>query len=289
MPPHLTFAAAWTAATGLLAFTVHNGALRTVDAAILQLVADARWPQLDEIANWLFRLGFLQVDAAIAAAWTAILLLRARHMPPEKRAMASRALRQRARMGPDISLQACAKPRADISLQETASVHVYPPIGHRATLSAYTPLLVFAIIATQAALRLVVNQPAPGTHYALPRPLTTGAAGAALDAADANIRRAFQAASADEQRNTFPSGHAARALFLALLAASAISRLERVSRALRRAAAAALVALGLLVGYTTLYFGYHWPSDVLAGFTIAAAAFHLARHLQRGQPSPLRT
>lgn len=31
-----------------------------------------------------------------------------------------------------------------------------------------------------------------------------------------------------------------------------------------------------LVGYSTLYFGYHWPSDLVGGYLMALTAYALA-------------
>src|SRR5207302_3445714 len=82
---------------------------------------------------------------------------------------------------------------------------------------------------------------------------------------------------------SFPSGHATRALFLALVASSQTrpgsrGRAERSGR--RGALTAALVVggflLAALVGYSALYFGYHWPSDVLGGYLLAVIAWQLA-------------
>lgn len=42
-----------------------------------------------------------------------------------------------------------------------------------------------------------------------------------------------------------------------------------------------LAAVALLVGYSAIYFGYHWPSDVLGGYLLALAAYPLAGWVRR--------
>ncbi|NLC58080.1 MAG: phosphatase PAP2 family protein [Armatimonadetes bacterium] len=68
----------------------------------------------------------------------------------------------------------------------------------------------------------------------------------------------------------FPSGHAMLALcfygFLAYLAAR-----SPWPAWLRAVAAAACVLLALAVGFSRVYLGVHWPSDVAAGFVAGAA------------------
>lgn len=63
-------------------------------------------------------------------------------------------------------------------------------------------------------------------------------------------------------RFSFPSGHAAAAMSVALGAALALP-----------AAAPWLLGLGVLVGGSRCYLGVHYPGDVLAGWILAAAAF----------------
>lgn len=60
---------------------------------------------------------------------------------------------------------------------------------------------------------------------------------------------------------SFPSGHAAAALSVALAAASLLSA----------PAAAAIVAVALLVGLSRCYLGVHYPGDVVAGWALALA------------------
>lgn len=69
-------------------------------------------------------------------------------------------------------------------------------------------------------------------------------------------------------RFSFPSGHAAAALSVSLGMAAAMP-----------AAAPLFVPLGLLIGVTRCYLGVHYPGDVVAGWSLAAAAFLLGAAL----------
>jgi len=64
---------------------------------------------------------------------------------------------------------------------------------------------------------------------------------------------------------SFPSGHAlAAATFFPLLARTWTRERPREKWAARAAAA----ALAIFIGFGRLYLGVHWPSDVLAGWTL---------------------
>ncbi len=75
---------------------------------------------------------------------------------------------------------------------------------------------------------------------------------------------------------SLPSGHAlASATFYPLLARAVA--LRRPDRA--RAAYLAAAAMALYIGIGRLYLGVHWPSDVLAGWTLGAAQTVLAMRI----------
>ena len=88
---------------------------------------------------------------------------------------------------------------------------------------------------------------------------------------------------------SFPSGHALFATaFFGGLAALLYRRLGRTW--LRVAVAAAAVAVILLIGFSRIYLGVHYPSDVLGGFAagvvwVAAVALgdRIASHRRRGR------
>lgn len=65
-----------------------------------------------------------------------------------------------------------------------------------------------------------------------------------------------------EDRFSFPSGHAAAGLSMALPVCFALSAPAGLS----------LLALGLLVGVSRCYLGVHYPGDVVAGWVLAASA-----------------
>jgi membrane-associated phospholipid phosphatase len=198
--------------------------LASVDQRILEVVAAARPRALVDLLNWIFRIGYAQVDAVVAIAWAAWLWWR-----------------------------------------------------RRSVVAALPPLVFFAAVGLEAGLRLVVEQPQPDSHFALKRVDVGPSVVTTIDRADAAARQTFAAtapptSTTSSQRGSFPSGHACRSLFLALVVLGG-----RPWTAGRRAAT--IVSAGL-VGYTALYFGYHWPSDVLAGYLLAAACYQLARWLR---------
>jgi undecaprenyl-diphosphatase len=68
---------------------------------------------------------------------------------------------------------------------------------------------------------------------------------------------------------SFPSGHAMNSAIAYLTLAVLLARAE-TSRALRIYLVSAAIALTLLVGFSRLYLGVHWPSDVAAGWIVGA-------------------
>ncbi|GEM_PF-6969536 len=216
-----------------LTLLVHLRTLAGWDLRAMEAVAASRPAALTEPMNWLFRLGFAQLDLVVALAWAGWLLWRPR--------------------------------RGDACV-------------------ALAPLLLFAAVAIQGGLRLAVQQPAPTASFELQRPFAEQPVSAALDRTDAAARGAFVAvtgpvapATAERERGSYPSGHTARILFLALAAWSLRPRGWG-----KRGCTAWVALLGILVGgvsYSALFFGYHWPSDLIGGYLIAAGLWAPLRWL----------
>ncbi|MGJ3265422.1 MAG: phosphatase PAP2 family protein [Salinarimonas sp.] len=69
---------------------------------------------------------------------------------------------------------------------------------------------------------------------------------------------------------SFPSGHSMMAATVYLTLAALMARVLR-RRRLRAYLVGVAVLLTLLVGVSRVYVGVHWPTDVLAGWTVGAA------------------
>ncbi|HEX6369695.1 MAG TPA: phosphatase PAP2 family protein [Longimicrobium sp.] len=69
---------------------------------------------------------------------------------------------------------------------------------------------------------------------------------------------------------SFPSGHAMTSIVVYGTLAFLIARLAP-TRLLRRLTWMLAILVILLIGWSRLYLGVHWPSDVLAGFVMGAA------------------
>jgi undecaprenyl-diphosphatase len=68
---------------------------------------------------------------------------------------------------------------------------------------------------------------------------------------------------------SFPSGHAMNSAVTYLTLAVLLARAEQ-SSAVRRYLISAALALTVLVGFSRLYLGVHWPTDVAAGWIVGA-------------------
>lgn len=82
---------------------------------------------------------------------------------------------------------------------------------------------------------------------------------------------------------SFPSGHAMNSAVTYLTLAVLLSRAEK-SVAVRRYLISMAIALTLTIGFSRLYLGVHWPTDVAAGWIVgglwAAACSLWAKRLQ---------
>ena len=83
---------------------------------------------------------------------------------------------------------------------------------------------------------------------------------------------------------SFPSGHATGAAATYLTLGALLARFQ-AHRRLKIYLLTLAVILTLLIGLSRLYLGVHWPSDVLAGWTLGACwallCWLIARQLQR--------
>ena len=84
---------------------------------------------------------------------------------------------------------------------------------------------------------------------------------------------------------SFPSGHSTLAAAAFLSLAAVVASVESTRRAKAFVISLAIVAT-LSVGFSRVYLGVHWPSDVLAGWTMGSAwalgAFIAVKMLQPG-------
>jgi undecaprenyl-diphosphatase len=83
---------------------------------------------------------------------------------------------------------------------------------------------------------------------------------------------------------SFPSGHSMMAAVVYLTLGALLARVEP-DRRVKVFILTAAVLLALLVGVSRVYLGVHWPTDVLAGWTVGAGwallFWLVARALQR--------
>ena len=83
---------------------------------------------------------------------------------------------------------------------------------------------------------------------------------------------------------SFPSGHSTGAAATYLTLGALLARFQRARR-LKIYFMSVAVLLTLMIGLSRLYLGVHWPTDVLAGWTLgscwALLCWMVARQLQR--------
>lgn len=90
----------------------------------------------------------------------------------------------------------------------------------------------------------------------------------------------------DVNSASFPSGHAMNSAMVYLTLAALLARAERSWR-VRVFLMSGAILVTLLVGFSRAYLGVHWPTDVMAGWSVGAAwaclASLVARQLQRAR------
>jgi undecaprenyl-diphosphatase len=69
---------------------------------------------------------------------------------------------------------------------------------------------------------------------------------------------------------SFPSGHAMNSAIIYLTLGALLARAEK-DRIVRVYIVAVAMGLALVIGFSRIYLGVHWPSDVIAGWCVGAA------------------
>jgi membrane-associated phospholipid phosphatase len=112
-----------------------------------------------------------------------------------------------------------------------------------------------ALEPVELGLKLIVHQPTPPSEF---------------------YRQIYYPLTGVVLSGSFPSGHAMRSafffVFLAALVGVSGSPLAVVGTRGLRIGQALCVLLALLISFSRIYLGYHWPSDVLAGFILGGSA-----------------
>lgn len=132
--------------------------------------------------------------------------------------------------------------------------------GHGA--ASLAPLLVGATVPIELALKLTTGHTPPGP----------------------DTSRAFlQLVPALDTPSSFPSGHAARLTFLAVLASLLVRQHGRSeARPARRSAPLAAAAFIAFTLVARVYIGDHWPTDVVGGAALGLAFAFIAAAWIRG-------
>lgn len=142
--------------------------------------------------------------------------------------------------------------------------------AHGLTVLGSVPIVLVVAVLTAALLRRRTHHWTP-SGILLTCVVVTGAvvylSKVAVGRARPSLSAVLGTPSADY---AFPSGHTTDGTVVYVLAALLLAATLRTA-ARRRLLVAASVLLALVIGLTRVYLGYHWVTDVLAGWFLAAA------------------
>jgi undecaprenyl-diphosphatase len=150
------------------------------------------------------------------------------------------------------------------------------PIGPRWLAEAMTDVTAFGSVAglllvTAAAIGYLLLSRRPRTAMFVLAATAGGTAlGKLLKLAYARPRPDLVPHLVDVVTASFPSGHATDSAIVYLTLGALVAR-GVPDRALRVYIISVAILLTLLIGVSRVYLGVHWPSDVVAGWTIGAA------------------
>jgi len=150
------------------------------------------------------------------------------------------------------------------------------PIGPRWLAEAMTDVTAFGslpgllLVTAAAAGYLLLSRRARTALFVLAATGGGLALGALLKLAYARPRPDLVPHLVDVASASFPSGHATDSAIVYLTLGALVAR-SVPQRGLRVYILSVAILLTLLIGVSRVYLGVHWPSDVVAGWTIGAA------------------
>lgn len=173
----------------------------------------------------------------------------------------------------------------EAELLQALHAHASPPLDLIFLISHYLGSLFFvvALVVTVAGLLAVFGKRRWALIWVLTG-LSTAALNYGLKPAFGRVRPALWVGPVSHTSFAFPSGHAlSAATFFPMLAAMAAARWPQQ----RRLLLAVGIGFTFYVGFGRLYLGVHWPTDVLAGWTLGAVQATLAiRAMRPATPAP---